>query len=140
MLLLCYICDQINGWKFIRTSPLPVNITVHNSVLLNSNTAYCAFILHCVVYFLKTTKLSCECYCVGLLWHSTFWQTFIFHHKSVLSRKFIAHEKNVIHTNKYFTLKFKHNNNWKQFKYISIAVYTQKYISKHLYKKINLYL
>jgi len=41
---------------------LAANITVHNSVPLNSHTVNCAFILHCVVYYLKTTKLSCDCY------------------------------------------------------------------------------
>jgi len=41
---------------------LAVSITVHNNVPLNNNTASCAFILHCVVYYIKTTKLSCDCY------------------------------------------------------------------------------
>jgi len=39
-----------------------VNITVHNSVPLNSNTANCAFIVHRVAYYVNTTKLSCDCY------------------------------------------------------------------------------
>jgi len=71
----CYVYGQIDMNMCTRSSPLAVNITVHNSVLLNSNTNNCAFILHCVVYYVETTELSCDCYYVGLLWQNFFLQT-----------------------------------------------------------------
>jgi hypothetical protein len=39
-----------------------LNIIVHNSVQLDSNTANWTFKLHRVAYYVKTTKLSCDCY------------------------------------------------------------------------------
>ena len=62
-----FICLETCCQVTSKYENLPVTITAHNSVLLNSNTANCAFVLHCVVYYVKTTKLSCDCYQVGLL-------------------------------------------------------------------------
>ena len=55
--------------------PLICHVTVIGQDYCDKVPSDIQFVLHFVVCYVKTAKLSCDCYWVGLLWHSAFWQT-----------------------------------------------------------------
>ena len=88
----------------------------------------CAFLLNCVAYYVKTTKLSCDCYWVGLLWNSSFCHITNLSYKNVIEAVITWKFQNNFESYIYLNLKFNCLSNWMYFEHINFAAFKHNFI------------